>query len=762
MYTVPLQFKPVNSSQVQPNQFQNVYRPPAIQTSQFQTNQFRSNMPRLAYFQYQRQPHVKPRSGEFQQLSSRIERSPPIKTEPYGATEEKHHSALLTPKQIEKIQRQIVERKLRLEHLDERERDDIPSYQKPYRMSPIQKAEINRQVKKMLEQNIIQESASPWSAPVAIVPMQAALENFEWNADALSRVKSHYQEEKASTTLQITSQELGETFNTLGTTEITSEDVDRVLQTLTEESDNIGLQIQTSQEELDEILTMQEIDKKTPKSGPSKQPKPIASTPSPKPGPSEPAEIRKTIYSDSVHSNAKKQPKSTIRIVQMPIDTQKIQIFIEEHMYPAEIFFDTDNGKMIYQAKVNKKRMAQNLLQNCVKYIQNTSQIFDQRSTGACTELELSKMRQKFDQRSTGACTELELSKMRQKNWKLLCYIMSEKTNHQGIEETLQQIRRRYYWDKIKADIAEYIKKCEVCQRHKYDRRPPKVRFQITEQIDKPFSKIHVNTVAINSQNFLTIIDVFTKYAQAYLINGKTAVEVVEKLIESFSIHGTPQQIVMDNGLQFNNATLKELLKLYKIKVHYTTSQNPNSNAPVERLHSTLLEHLRILKNRKVGQDVKQLMKLAILAYNSTNHMTTGISPFELLYGHTNTREPLDLYYNICTYIFKNIYSDTKKELNVCMIASLRKCKGRKNKTLVEEMNNEKTRNWQLDKKSMSNQPNTIPKKQKRGIGDRSLLANVVSDDNTVEVENKRKRKFKYHINSLKLSFVAEFLSEED
>ncbi|KAK9738550.1 hypothetical protein QE152_g9789 [Popillia japonica] len=37
-----------------------------------------------------------------------------------------------------------------------------------------------------------------------------------------------------------------------------------------------------------------------------------------------------------------------------------------------------------------------------------------------------------------------------------------------------------------------------------------------------------------------------------------------------------------------------------------------------------------------------------------------------------------------------------------------------------------------------------------------------INDDNTVEVEDIRKRKFKYHINSLKLGFVAESLSEED
>ncbi|KAK9731618.1 hypothetical protein QE152_g13514 [Popillia japonica] len=135
-----------------------------------------------------------------------------------------------------------------------------------------------------------------------------------------------------------------------------------------------------------------------------------------------------------------------------------------------------------------------------------------------------------------------------------------------------------------------------------------------------------------------------------------------------------------DNGLEFNNVTLKELLKLYKTNVHYTTSQNPNSNAPVERLHSTLLEHLRILKNRKVGQDVKQLMKLAILAYNSTNHTTTGISPFELLYGHTNTREPLDLYYD---NIYFQEYIQRHKERTKCLYDSIaKKMQGKKEETI--------------------------------------------------------------------------------
>lgn len=50
----------------------------------------------------------------------------------------------------------------------------VPSYSKPYRVPFEQREEIKKQISKMLEDNIIESAASPWSAPILIVPKKSA------------------------------------------------------------------------------------------------------------------------------------------------------------------------------------------------------------------------------------------------------------------------------------------------------------------------------------------------------------------------------------------------------------------------------------------------------------------------------------------------------------------------------------------------------------------------------------------------------------
>lgn len=59
--------------------------------------------------------------------------------------------------------------------------DPSPIFTKTYRYPKIHEAEVNKQIKTMLEQNIIQPSTSPWSSPVWVVPKKLdASGNKKW------------------------------------------------------------------------------------------------------------------------------------------------------------------------------------------------------------------------------------------------------------------------------------------------------------------------------------------------------------------------------------------------------------------------------------------------------------------------------------------------------------------------------------------------------------------------------------------------------
>lgn len=55
--------------------------------------------------------------------------------------------------------------------------DEVPVHKRPFRYSPSEKTEITDQINKLLEQDIIKHSHSPWSAPVFLVPKKLDASN---------------------------------------------------------------------------------------------------------------------------------------------------------------------------------------------------------------------------------------------------------------------------------------------------------------------------------------------------------------------------------------------------------------------------------------------------------------------------------------------------------------------------------------------------------------------------------------------------------
>lgn len=235
-------------------------------------------------------------------------------------------------------------------------------------------------------------------------------------------------------------------------------------------------------------------------------------------------------------------------------------------------------------------------------------------------------------------CTERVVYIEDEKEQKAIVLKMHEgKTCHRGIKETLVRIRRHYYWLNMRDTVAAILNGCDACQRMKYDRKPIKPVLQLTQTQDAPFQEVFIDLFTIDGIYYLTLVDAFSKLAQAIEVTNRSTPEVIRALIKYFSYYGIPKKITCDPGKEFNNELMKELMTMYKIDLHITTPNNPNSTSIVERFHSTIIEIYRLAKYDQKCTDAASVMTYAILAYNNTIHSTTELTPFEVVFGHTDS-----------------------------------------------------------------------------------------------------------------------------
>lgn len=78
-----------------------------------------------------------------------------------------------------------------------------------------------------------------------------------------------------------------------------------------------------------------------------------------------------------------------------------------------------------------------------------------------------------------------------------------------------------------------------------------------------------------------------------------------------------------------------------KIRPHFTCIGHHESNGDIERFHSTLNEHIRLLKNQPEfhTDNIVQIMRYAILGYNNSFHSITKLKPQQILFPGPNVLE---------------------------------------------------------------------------------------------------------------------------
>ncbi|CAH9110567.1 unnamed protein product [Cuscuta europaea] len=136
-----------------------------------------------------------------------------------------------------------------------------------------------------------------------------------------------------------------------------------------------------------------------------------------------------------------------------------------------------------------------------------------------------------------------------------------------------------------------------------------------------------------NNRYIIVAVDYFTKWVEAEplaSITGARCQKFVHKNI--LTRFGVPQEIISDNGTQFEAAPFQEILREWGIKHRFSSVAYPQGNGQVENANRTIMEGLKKNLQDAGGSWVDELPNI-LWCYRTTPRRATGETPFALCYG---------------------------------------------------------------------------------------------------------------------------------
>ncbi|UYV60114.1 K02A2.6-like, partial [Cordylochernes scorpioides] len=182
--------------------------------------------------------------------------------------------------------------------------------------------------------------------------------------------------------------------------------------------------------------------------------------------------------------------------------------------------------------------------------------------------------------------------------------------SHQGISAIQGLARESLFWPRMSIDIAEKVKNCEICQKHQKSKiRQPLKPFPVP---DYPWQTVSLDIFYIQKKPHLLVVDRYSGYPEVFTLDPPTAINVKNKLRETFARFGIPETMMSDNGPPFRSEIMTDFCIRWGIKQLFSSPHLHRSNGLAERNIQTIKNQL--IKCRDEGSDPY----LAILAYRNT------------------------------------------------------------------------------------------------------------------------------------------------
>jgi hypothetical protein len=219
---------------------------------------------------------------------------------------------------------------------------------------------------------------------------------------------------------------------------------------------------------------------------------------------------------------------------------------------------------------------------------------------------------------------------------------------HPGSTKMYRDLRQRYWWSKMKQDIARYVAECDVCHRVKAEHQKPAGILQPLPIPLWKWDKVQMDFITglPRSQKghdaILVVVDQLSKVAHFLPVKETiTASQLSELYISRIvSLHGIPKEISSDRGGLFTSKFWESFQEAMGTHITWSSAYHPQSQGQVERVNQVLEDMLRACVI-SFGKKWEESLPYAEFLYNNSYQASLKMAPFEVLYGR-KCRTPLN------------------------------------------------------------------------------------------------------------------------
>ena len=215
---------------------------------------------------------------------------------------------------------------------------------------------------------------------------------------------------------------------------------------------------------------------------------------------------------------------------------------------------------------------------------------------------------------------------------------------HLSRDRTIAAIAQRYYWPRLRDDVALYVEECHECTLSK----PPRSTSHrpVGPTIGRyPFDLLYADILDMSNtsdydaktgkgaRKLIVFADSLSRWVEAVpLHKDPTSEQILDIFMEHIvSRYGVPRRVVTDRGSNLASRLCDAVLTATGVSLRPTAAEHHQAAGIVERFHRTLINMTRA--SDEGGLQWHHHLPFILFAYRATPHRITKFTPAMLLYG---------------------------------------------------------------------------------------------------------------------------------